>query len=104
VASSPATAVLEIAEENSIAAAAAKAAPDILFICMFDSSFVMSSNIAARIQDPANSAIITQLSKLMLDSIKAVGGFRQTARKRMIFRILTPLGASKLPSATKAST
>jgi hypothetical protein len=97
VASSPATAVLEIAEENSIAAAAAKAAPDILFICMFDSSFVMSSNIAARIQDPANGAIITQLSKLMLDSIKAVGGFRHTARKLMIFRILTTLGASKLP-------
>jgi hypothetical protein len=77
-----------IAEENSIAAAAANAAPDILFICMFDSSFVMSSNIAARIQDPANGSIITQLTKLMLDSIKVVGRFRHTARKRMILQIL----------------
>jgi hypothetical protein len=95
VASSAATAVLVIAEENNIAAAAAKAAPDILFICIFHSSFVMSSNIAARIQDPANGVIITQLTKLMLVSIGGVGGFWHADRKRLIFRILMPITASK---------
>jgi hypothetical protein len=33
---------------------------------MFDSSVVMRSIIAARVQDPANRRIITQLTELML--------------------------------------
>src|SRR5579871_5513897 len=73
VASSPANAVLVIAEENNIAAAAAMAALDILVICMFDSAIVIRSNIAARVQDPANGCIITQLTKLMPHYEQPVG-------------------------------
>src|ERR1700744_218851 len=53
-----------------MAAAAAMAALDNLLICIFDSSIVLErSGIAARIKDPANALIITQLSKLMPVSI-----------------------------------
>jgi hypothetical protein len=70
VAASAATAVVLIAEVNSMAAAAAMAALDSLLICIFDSSIVIErSGIAAHIKDPANGLIITQLSKVMPVSI-----------------------------------
>jgi hypothetical protein len=54
------------AEVNSIAAAAAIAALDSLFICMIKSSMVSNAAILLLpTQDPANGEIITQLSKLM---------------------------------------
>jgi hypothetical protein len=60
------------AEVNSIAAAAAIAALDSLVICMIDSSIVSDAAILLLpYRDPANSEIITQLSKLMLNSIRA---------------------------------
>jgi hypothetical protein len=71
VAASAANAVVLIAEVNSMAAAAAMAALDILLICIFDSSIVIErSGIAAHIKDPANALIITQLSKLMSVSMR----------------------------------
>jgi hypothetical protein len=71
VAASAATAVVLIAEVNSMAAAAAMAALDSLLICIFDSSKVLErSGIAAHVKDPANALIITQLSKLMPVSIR----------------------------------
>jgi hypothetical protein len=57
-------------ELNNIAAAAAIAALDTLLICMIQSS-ICSENAAVLLlpyEDPANVGIITQLSKLMLDS------------------------------------
>jgi hypothetical protein len=52
-------------EVNNIAAAAANAALDTLFICMIASSIVIQrSEIAARLQDLANAGIITELSEL----------------------------------------
>src|SRR5258708_37846924 len=66
VAASAANDVVAIPEVNSMAAAAAMAALDSLLICILKSSIVIErSGIAAHIKDPANSNIITQLSKLM---------------------------------------
>jgi hypothetical protein len=66
VAASAAKAVVLIAVVNSIAAAAAMAALDILLNCIFEPSIVIErSGIAAHIKDPANDRIITQVSKLM---------------------------------------
>jgi hypothetical protein len=71
VAASAANAVVLIAEVNSMAAAAAMAALDILLICIFVPSLVLErSGIAAQLIDPANSLIITQLSKLMPVSMR----------------------------------
>jgi len=72
VAASAANAVVLIAEVNSMAAAAAMAALDILLICIFEPSLVIErSGIAAQLIDPANSFIITQLSELMPVSMQA---------------------------------
>jgi hypothetical protein len=70
VAASAANAVVLIAEVNSMAAAAAMAALDILLICIFEPSVIERSRIAAHIKDPANGIIITQISKLMPVSMK----------------------------------
>ncbi|HEX3913935.1 MAG TPA: hypothetical protein VHW71_10540 [Steroidobacteraceae bacterium] len=78
VAASAANAVVLIAVVNSIAAAAAMAALDILLNCIFGPSIVIErSGIAAHIKDPANGRIITRLAKLMPVSIgrrQAPGG------------------------------
>jgi hypothetical protein len=66
VAASAANDAVGSAEVNSIAAAAAIAALDSLFICMIYSSMVSNAAILLLLtQDPANGEIITQLSKLM---------------------------------------
>jgi hypothetical protein len=71
VAASAANDVVLMTEVNSMAAAAAIAALDILLICIVESSIVIErSGIAAHIKDPANAVIITQLSKLMPVSIQ----------------------------------
>jgi hypothetical protein len=68
-AASSAKETLGTAEANIIAAAAASAALDTLFICMIEPSIVIErSGIAAPYIDPANPGIITQLSKLMRHS------------------------------------
>jgi hypothetical protein len=55
-----------IPEVNRRAAAAAIVALEILLICIVGSSIVIErSGIAAHVKDPANTGIITQLSKLM---------------------------------------
>jgi hypothetical protein len=60
------------AEVNNTAAAPAIAALDSFVICMIESSIVVErSDIAAPLKDPANTEIITQLSKLMLCSVAA---------------------------------
>jgi hypothetical protein len=69
VAASAANVAVLIPEVNNMAAAAAIVALDSLLICIFYSSLVFErSGIAALVQDPANSVIITQLSKLMSSS------------------------------------
>jgi hypothetical protein len=70
VAASAAYDAVLMAEVNNIAAAATIAALDILLICILKPSIVIGrSGIAAHVKDPANTVIITQLSKLMPVSI-----------------------------------
>jgi hypothetical protein len=68
VAASAATDTVANPEVNNIAAAAAIVALDSLLICMMESSIVIELNAAILLlpyKDPANTGIITQLSKLM---------------------------------------
>jgi hypothetical protein len=69
VASSAAKVVVVTAVENSMAAATARAALDVLFICMVESSLIFNAaKLLLNTQDPANGPIITQKQKLMLVS------------------------------------
>jgi hypothetical protein len=84
VASSAAYVVLDTAVENSIAAAAAIAALDILSICMFQSSIVLyAARLLPTTTEPANGAIITQKQKLMLAYSTAKAPARFGMEKRI---------------------